>query len=110
MGTQPASWRITVGVKQAEIESAVLVGFQFSSQQQDVLKAAGVAVLSPATVCSMADLGRTTQLVVLSLQLPEAERTRIENLVEHRGRLLRTLSEDAIVSMLTQRFRRKKRS
>mgnify|MGYP001572951766 CR=1 FL=1 len=95
--------------RQAKIESAVLIGFHFNNQQQDMLKAAGIVVLSPATVCSRADLDQTTQLVAVSLRLPEAERIRIEGLVERRGTVLRALNENTIMDMLIQRFRRRKR-
>ena len=86
----------------------ILIGYHFDAEQHDALKSVGATVLSPATIWSKADLKQDVQLVAVSLRLPESERTRVESLVEHRGTIIRSLEEAAIMDLLFQRMRRKK--
>ena len=90
-----------------EVHSAVLIGFRFNKKQQAILASAGVTTLSPDKVCSREDLDQSAHLIGVSLCLPEEERVRIEQLVKKKGILLKSLNENDMVTMITERFRRR---
>jgi len=115
--TQPSSYRsyretgtykTTVGVRPLDIHSAVLIGFQFNDEQKMALKEADVALLSPETISSRADIDQV-QLIAISLNLPQEEIFRIESLITYKGTVLRALNAERLVQLLVARFPQKRR-
>ena len=89
------------------ITSAVLIGFDFSKVQLATLCSVGAMVLPAESVHSRWDFDQGAHLVGVSLRLPELERMRIERFIDKRGALLRALNEKDMVTMITERIRRR---